>query len=223
MVGGSKDKLSGILAKKRQLKALQTQLAAVDRELTTARKRQKELETEVRTIESRLHQFTEQKNQDSRDQLELEKTPLQGGRRTQAGPAASGHRDPGAGAAAGRTIRYRCRNDQIPPAARGHLPTGKGRPGSVVAALTDDIGKATSELEAYNQRVMDLKLELTALRSQFENSANTLRRLHEVSTRRRTPPGTTGLRNRPQDPQTRGRPGKPSPLPKTSWPVFTQN
>ncbi|MFC1488272.1 hypothetical protein ACFL6B_00335 [Thermodesulfobacteriota bacterium] len=48
-----------------------------------------------------------------------------------------------------------------------------------VIETTQRIGAVTSEMEGYNQRVVDLKLQQTSLNARLEHSSNTLRRLKE--------------------------------------------
>jgi chromosome segregation protein len=48
-----------------------------------------------------------------------------------------------------------------------------------VSAASVDISSVSIELESYNQKILDLKLELTAQTASLENNINTLRRLKE--------------------------------------------
>ena len=48
-----------------------------------------------------------------------------------------------------------------------------------VAVNTEQLGSVASQLDEYNQKVVDLNLNLTALHARLENSNNTLRRLKE--------------------------------------------
>ena len=65
MIGGSPDKLSGILAKKKEIKNLKQQVERLDGDLESARRRQKELESDVRAVESQLQKLIETKNEAS--------------------------------------------------------------------------------------------------------------------------------------------------------------
>jgi len=59
LVGGSKDKLSGILAKKHEIRELKRQDAELTQKLERARGDQYELESEVQTLESTMQKQIE--------------------------------------------------------------------------------------------------------------------------------------------------------------------
>ena len=73
LVGGSKDKLNGILVKKQELKALSRQALKINQKLDEARSDQSRLESEARQLEIQLQKLTEQKNNAVKTEIEAEK------------------------------------------------------------------------------------------------------------------------------------------------------
>ena len=178
MIGGSKEKLSGILAKKQELKELEEQIKGYDRQLESDRAAQKALELEMRTIESDLQKLIEHKKSTEDQGLEAEKEFYR----------------------TSQELKHALRHMEITELEQEQL-TGEeseiddeiAKYNTVLAKLTDEIavvekqvavnteqlGSVASQLDEYNQKVVDLKLNLTALNARLENSNNTLRRLKE--------------------------------------------
>ncbi len=73
LVGGSKDQLSGILAKKHEIKELKHQDAEFARKLEKAHLVQHDMESEVQDLETSLQKQIEQKNRITEDEIEAEK------------------------------------------------------------------------------------------------------------------------------------------------------
>jgi chromosome segregation protein len=178
MLGGSQEKLSGILAKKQELRDLEGQLQALDQRLETEQSTLQRMEQEVRTIENDLQKLAEEKRTaeeqltDADKQLyriseelkhvlrhleivELEQEQLLG-EESDIDDEIARHRD--LLAEVGREIE----------AAENEVTEKTGHR-DVISAEMDD----------YNQHSVDLKLSLNTLRARLENSANTLRRLNE--------------------------------------------
>ena len=73
LIGGSKDKLSGILAKKHELKELERQDAVYAKNIENAQHNQNDRETVVRSLETGMQKQIEQKNRTIEDEIEAEK------------------------------------------------------------------------------------------------------------------------------------------------------
>jgi chromosome segregation protein len=73
LIGGSQDKLSGILAKKSEIKELKRQDTDLSEKLEGARLEQQELESEVRKLESHLQKQIEQKNRSAQTETDAER------------------------------------------------------------------------------------------------------------------------------------------------------
>ena len=178
LVGGSKDKLSGILAKKQEIRALERRGAELTQELETARNQQYELESEVQQLESTLQKQIEQKNRLTEDEIEAEKEcyktgeDLKNARRhleivqleqeQLLGEASDIDEEMTKYNAAIAKI-----TDEIHAAQR------------IVAETSQKISDVSAQMEQFNQTVVDLKMQLTALNAKQENSSNSLRRLKE--------------------------------------------
>ncbi|HAO23063.1 MAG TPA: hypothetical protein DCQ37_22990, partial [Desulfobacteraceae bacterium] len=73
MIGGSQDNLSGILAKKQEIRDLEAKLIESEQSLEKARREQKELENEARELESDLQKAKAEKNEAVQEELEKQK------------------------------------------------------------------------------------------------------------------------------------------------------
>jgi chromosome segregation protein len=178
LIGGSQDQLSGILAKKheiRDLKRLETELT---QKLAEARGKQYELESEVQSFESNLQKRIERKNRLAEDEIEAEKLlykaeeDLKNARR--------------------HLEIIQLEQEQILGEA-SDIDDEMTQYNTAIAKITDEINSAqltvaetsqkisevSSAMEQFNQTVVDLKLKLTALNAKLENSNSSLKRLKE--------------------------------------------
>ncbi len=180
MIGGSKDNGIGILAKKQKLKELDRQVKRLDQQLITARSDQKELETEVRKIESNMQGEIEHKNTVKQNEIEAEKSLY---KITEDLKHARNHleivcleQDQLLGEKSDIDEEMAKYNKELSEITNS-VKTAQDK----VAETSKKIDSASSEMEHFNQSVIDLNLELTALNARLENSNNTLRRLEEFS------------------------------------------
>ena len=178
LVGGSKDKLSGILAKKNEIKALKSQDAVFAQKLEQARIEQHAMESEVQGLESNLQKQIEQKNRTTEDEIEAEKALYKAGEdlknarrhleivqleQEQLLGEASDIDD--------EMIKYNSALSKVSNEINSAQNT--------VAEISENISGVTSQMEEFNQSVVDLKLKLTSLHARLENSNSTLKRLKE--------------------------------------------
>ena len=178
MIGGSMDKLPGILAKKQEIKALEQQIHLCEQTLAEARERQQASETDARKIETELQQLYEQKKSVDAEAVEAEKALYR----------------------ASEELKHAVRHLEIIEleheqllgeesdiddemtryhAALAQLTSAITAAREEVAEKTRQAGAVSGQLEAFSQKVVDLKLSLTALNARLDNSNNTLRRLQE--------------------------------------------
>jgi chromosome segregation protein len=178
MIGGSKENLSGILAKKQEVKELHRQIASLEEKLETEREKQKDLESETRELENELQQLTEQRNQATYDETEAEKAlykvseELKHARRHL--DVARGELEQLQDEESGVEEEIEKYN-KVLAEVENEIKTAQTR----VAETTEKIAAVSAEMETYNQQMLDLKLEQTALNARLENSANSLRRLKQ--------------------------------------------
>jgi chromosome segregation protein len=178
MIGGSRDNLSGILAKKQELKRIDRRIKKLIPELESARSDQKELESKVRTIESKLQQLFEQKNKVTQLEIEAEKDlykaneDLKHSRRHLEIIHLEQQRLLGEKNDIDQEITT---HNQALTDIENAVKTAQDK----VTEKLDQISSLSSELEDFNHSIVDLKLNLTALNTKLENSNNALRRLKE--------------------------------------------
>ncbi|MFO7971032.1 MAG: chromosome segregation protein SMC, partial [Desulfobacterales bacterium] len=178
MVGGSKEKLSGILAKKQEVKKIELEIKRLDQEYETACQDQKELESQVWDIENDLQKLQTQMNTAGHYQVEAEKDLYK----------------------ATEDLKHAQRHLEIVRLEQERLLGEESdideemtKYNEAVALVEDQVKNAqetvskkleqiaavSSEMEAFDQKIVDLKLQLTSLSAKLENSNNTLKRLKE--------------------------------------------
>lgn len=178
MIGGSPDNLSGILTKKQELKQIDLQINKLSQKLESARQDQKELESSVRMVESELQQLIAQKNKATQSAIEAEKDlyktteDLKHALRQLEIVNLEQQRLLGeASDIDAEMSTYHQALTDIENAVQAAQ--------SQVAEKLEQTGSLSSELDDFNQTIVDRKLNLTALNAKLENSNNTLRRLKE--------------------------------------------
>ena len=178
LVGGSKDKLSGILAKKNEIKELKRQDAILAQKIDTARSEQHDLESEVQRLEINLQKLIEQKNRITEDEIEAEKVLYKAGEDLK---NARRHleiiqleQEQLLGEASDIDDEMTKYN-----AALSKVSAEINAAQNQVAGLSENISTVSSEMEEFNQAVVNLKLKLTALNARLENSNSSLKRLKE--------------------------------------------
>jgi chromosome segregation protein len=178
LVGGSKDKLSGILAKKHEIRELKRKSAALTQSLETARNEQYDLESLVQNLESTLQKQIEEKNRLAEDAVEAEKALYK----------------------VGEDLKNARRHLEIVQLEQEQLlgetsdiDEEMTKYNAAITQISDEINAAqhavadTSQkisdvahrMEQFNQAMVDLKMQLTALSAKRENSSNSLKRLKE--------------------------------------------
>ncbi len=178
VVGGSRDTLSGILSKKQQVYHLESELARLDKALETAGAEQDRLEAEVRNMELEIKQLTDEKDEIARDTLTSEKAHFKAGEDLKQGrrrlDAIRSEQDELMAEEAGigdRMTEYKAAWDKI----RTEVEEAEAS----AAGLASEIQAVSAEMERYNQRIMELKIELTSVSGKLDNSNQTIARLTE--------------------------------------------
>ncbi|MBW2486443.1 MAG: chromosome segregation protein SMC [Deltaproteobacteria bacterium] len=178
LIGGSKDKLNGILAKKQELKALNRQSIELDQKLEDARSDQSRLESEARQLEIQLQKLTEQKNNAVKKEIEAEKELV---RASEELKNAERHleivmleKEKLQGEASDVDVEMTKYNSALMELS-AEVQTAQNK----VSHLSASINTVSAELEQYQQKLVDLQLQITALNAKLENANNSLRRLSE--------------------------------------------
>lgn len=178
LIGGSKDAASGILVKKRELRELEQQAAALEQKLEAARLEQRSMEAGVRSLDVELQQLIERKTQERENEIDAEKAlfksseELKGLRRQLEIVQLEQEQLLGESSDL---------DDQMSSTERelAAMAAGVEAAQQAVAEHTRQITALAATVQAANQQVMNLKLELTSLNAKLENSTHSLRRLRE--------------------------------------------
>jgi len=178
MVGGSQDKLSGILAKKHELKATEQKVSALDQELAKAKAHQAELEQALGAIEVELADTKARKKEMIQAETESEKEHY---RLTEDLKHAKRHLE------VMQLEQEQLQGEEEDLLAEVEnqnklLTTITAKVAAAQAAIADtgqNITRVTEDLEKFNQYTVDLKLRQTTLQSDLANSRSTLTRLKE--------------------------------------------
>jgi chromosome segregation protein len=178
LVGGSQDKLSGILAKKQELKELQEQSETLDHELAAAKTRQKEMEATVRELETQLQQTISEKSATAEQAVEAEKALY---RNSEDLKNARRHLEV-----------VELEQEQL-LGEESDLDEEMARYNTALSTISEEVRQAqdhttdnsqrinelSRQLDAGNQKIVDLKLRLTAYQTKLEDGVLTLNRLGE--------------------------------------------
>lgn len=178
MTGGSKDKLSGILEKKREILELENSLGRIEEKIALAKKNQEQMEIEVRRLETELQQEIQEKNHLLIEERDAEKSLV---RISESLKNARRHleivrleQDQLLGEQNEidlEVTRYEKERSEIVQAVR----TAQ----ELVLKTSMEIEELSSDLEIRNERLVDIQLKLTSLTARLENDQNSLRRLND--------------------------------------------
>ncbi len=178
MVGGSKDKLNGILIKKQELKKLSRQRIDLDQKLDKARSDQTELEAAARELENQLQKLTEKKNTALKNEIDAEKELVKA---TEELKNADRHLEIVLLEKEQLQGEVSEIDDEMSKynTALAELSSEVKAAQNNVSEISVTISAVSQELDEYSQKVVDLQLQLTALNAKLENANNSLRRLKE--------------------------------------------
>jgi chromosome segregation protein len=178
LIGGSREAGSGILAKKHELREAERQGKALEQKLEQARAELKSIEAEVRALDVELQKLIEQKNQSREAEIDAEKALYKASEDL-------------------KTLRRQLEIVQLEQeqllGEAGDLDDEIGRTDRALAAITADIEAAQGEVarsttgvaeltarqQEFDQRVLNVKLEMTSLNAKLENSTHSLKRLRD--------------------------------------------
>ncbi|MCG6895026.1 MAG: chromosome segregation protein SMC [Desulfobacteraceae bacterium] len=178
MTGGSRDKLSGILAKKKEIRDLKASVKRMEEEIQKHRLVQKELESAVQDIETRLHQHVEEKSLCREEQMEAEKELY---RIEESRKQAKRHLE----VVQLEEEQLRGEAEDLEQEMEKYTRAVADIEKKVqdcqekVARCTEAIQNVAETMNRHQQQVVDLRMELTAVQAKMESSAHTLRRLQE--------------------------------------------
>ncbi len=176
LIGGSRDKGAGILAKKREIRDLESRLAALEARHDEARGRQKALEQAVHDLETGLQKHRMAQKQAAQEEVALEKAhyraaeaATQARRRLEIARLEQEQVTGEASEIEAQLAGCRQALERIQAEVRDTQQT--------VAQKSREIDVLSNRMETFSQGVLDLKLRQTALQAGLENNRATLKRL----------------------------------------------
>ncbi|MFO8113187.1 MAG: chromosome segregation protein SMC, partial [Desulfosalsimonadaceae bacterium] len=176
LVGGSRDQLAGILEKRQEIKQLQQDINAIDDTIAVEKKRQKEMEASVKTLENTLSDITQKKFKYEADHLDAEKLlyktteKLKHARRQMEIISLEKEKLSGEKADMDSEIEH---HDQVLQDISHDIESEK----SEIEEITGVIESLKDTVRTFNNRLVDLKLDATRLSAESENTRRTVSRL----------------------------------------------
>ncbi len=178
IAGGSADSFSGILTKKNEIKELEKHIANIEHKIEDARIMQKSIESELKSAEIAMQKIKERERIARLDETEAEKFLYK----------------------ISEELKHAKRHLEIVQLEQEQLMGEESDIDEEIAKYNEALSKvenevsearekvnlisvniedASAELASYDQKVVDLKLNLTSLNAKFENGNNSLNRLKE--------------------------------------------
>ncbi len=176
LIGGSQEKLTGILAKKQELKTCEERCGQLDQQVAQAQQRQRQLEETVRKLETELQQCLAHRNSVAEESVEAEKALYRKGEDLKTARRHSEVVELEQEQLLGEESDL---DDEMSKyhQALNQITADVEQAQSRTTEASGQIVDLSSQLEQYNQRIVDLKLQLTAYRTKLENGIQTLKRL----------------------------------------------
>jgi len=178
LVGGSRDKLAGILAKKAEVKTLADDIETLEKELVSGHAAQEKIAAAVRQTEVELQKLIEERGEQIQDEIEAEKAlykvteDLKHARRHL--EVVQLEQEQILGEADDTTAEMNRTNAAIEKIGV-RITTAR----ETVAATSSQIDALKAQMEGFNRNIIDLQMKLTSAEAGLENSKTSLRRLNE--------------------------------------------
>ncbi len=178
ITGGSKDKLSGILEKKREIRKIENNLDRMDQKLDAEKATQRELEKNLKNMEIALQEHIEEKNRLTRKEIDAEKAlykieeEIKSARRHLEIVQLEQDQILGEQNDIDREVEnYNRQLAEITEAVKSAE--------SNVTKTSEKMKNLSAELETRNERFMDIQLRQTSLNARLEHNSSNLHRLRE--------------------------------------------
>ena len=178
MAGGSKENLSGILAKKQELRTLEQKIIDLNKKIESEHFFLKELEAEVREFETKMQKLFERRENINNNKVNAKTTLYKAKEDVK---QAKRHLE----IIRIEQERLDSEEDDMEEEITRHNKAIKKIEQSVkesqknVNKTTAQIYSISNEMESFDQRIVEFKLDLTSLNTKLESSSTTLRRLEE--------------------------------------------
>lgn len=178
MIGGSQDKLSGIMVKKQEIKKLETDLLKIDEELETSIQEQIKLEEQAKKLEKEIQEQTEEKNQAAQDELEAQKALIKISEELK---HARRNMDVFKTEQEQLTAEADDMDDEMEKYNKSLLNVSEQVKAEKekTSVIENKINNYSKEIESVDQKIVDLRLKQTSVNAELENNTGTLKRLKE--------------------------------------------
>lgn len=177
LIGGSSNNAaSGILSKKREIRELGKQLEQLETSSAEAKSIQERLQAETIELEIQIQKARQIQHQKGQQEMDLEKEHYRLGEELKHAKNRLKILDLEAQQINGEKTdldRELSGYEEV----LSELSHGIQTTESAIVQKSDEIKKASENLECFNQKLMGLRLELTRLQAQHDNAQNDLRRL----------------------------------------------
>jgi chromosome segregation protein len=178
LIGGSQEQLSGILAKKQELKTLAKRCSTLERQIVDARQRQKKAEETVRNLEVKLQEAIADRNAAGQESVEAEKALYRTSEDLKNARRHAEITELEQEQLMGEESDLEDQMDEYNQAL-GRITAQVEQAQAETTEATRRIGGLSDRLEHHNQQIVDLKLQLTAHNTKLDNGRQTLERLKE--------------------------------------------
>jgi chromosome segregation protein len=177
LIGGSQDNTaSGILAKKREIRELGTELSRLETSTAEAKSKQELLQAETIALETQIQKARQIERQKGQEETGLEKELYRLGEELKHAHQRlkildlEGEQIKGEKTDLDRELSG---YEEVLSEVSHEIQTTE----STIAHKSAEIKKASESLESFNQKLVGLRLELTKLQAEHDNIQNTLQRL----------------------------------------------
>ena len=178
LIGGSPQSTSGILSRKKEMADMEATLQRIADQIASARNVQTDMETRVRDMETRLQKMLAQRQELSQDALQMEKQLFQASEKLKQ--------------ARKRLELSQLEQEQL-SGEESDMDDAIVRDNAVLARIREDMTsvrtsitdlsaameRLSQEMTQVRQDEVDIQLQLTTGRAQFDNNAGALKRLKE--------------------------------------------
>lgn len=176
LLGGKSSQTPGILSKKKELSALELEISQINLKLESSRKTKEAMESDSREQEVRLQKLIEKKNKTFQEELEAEKklykvseSVKQSEKRLE---MIQLEQEQLSGEETDIADEINKNNSILTS-----LATRIDGINAKISVISAEIDRDDRQVEASNQKWMEINLQLTTLHARLENARNTLRRL----------------------------------------------
>lgn len=183
MIGGSKEQLAGILAKKQEIKQVGKQVAELREKSASARNKQERLESELSGLETELAREITNKKSAQQEEIDTEKDLFKISENIKYErkhlEVVQQEIEQLYGEAEDTDIEM-SKYSKVVSATESEVSMAEKK----LAHMSENIKSISSKTESFNEKIVNLKLSLTSFKAEKKNGENTLKRVKEFNNHR---------------------------------------